>query len=243
MFFFFFAHRYWKSEWAILFCSLKKSNEQKISAPTFRWVNLLIGKTGENMAAIAWRARGPVPRAEKGRLGFQVCRAKVVAQRGYHKSQWCWHPWQRTLRVWKSNSVPLWWIANPLRWALASHFPRVRVMGNLLDRTAASSFEKSTGRDTFWDITARNGFCTRFTLVKSHQIDSKMHTNCALSTSSTPYSSQELGRRSQNVRHFRPMQTPIQRDPARDSSPDIDRTRVCHDTVKFWARSCVPTRR
>ena len=30
------------------------------------------------------------------------------------------------------------------------------------------------------DITARNGFCTPFTLVQSHQIDSKMHTNCAL---------------------------------------------------------------
>ena len=29
-------------------------------------------------------------------------------------------------------------------------------------------------------ITARNGFCTPFPLVQSHQIDSKMHTNCAL---------------------------------------------------------------
>ena len=32
---------------------------------------------------------------------------------------------------------------------------------------------------------------------------------------------------------LRPMQTPIQRDRARDPSPDIDRTRVCHDVVKI----------
>ena len=109
-------------------------------------VSLPLGGKGLMCRTIHVLHVDPVPRGGKRPLvsqstGFQVFRAKVVAQP---------RPIIRLILMQCSNKpcefgnpTPLLHgsIANPLRWALPSHFPRVRVMGNLLDRTAASGLE------------------------------------------------------------------------------------------------------